>query len=104
MKIEVSLEAVLCEDDCTDEQVSATFDSVMEALVDAGAEDPFVGGSVASRQLEITVVVDVDSEAAALDKGMAVIKRALQRTGLELSPRPTSPSLTWSSTSIRPAV
>ncbi|MGH2759840.1 MAG: hypothetical protein ACRDKJ_09795 [Actinomycetota bacterium] len=104
MKIEVSLEAKLCDDDCTDEEVASTFGSVMEALVDAGVEDPFVGGSVGTRQLEITVVVDADSEPAALERGMALIKTALKSIGLDLSPEPSSPSLAWSSTSIRPAV
>ncbi len=105
MNYEVTLEAVLCDETCTDDQVSGTFDAVMEALVALNATDPFVGGSLATRQLEITMVVEAVTQDEAFKAGGQIITRALERAGLHLGAPPTaSAALSWSSTSVRPAV
>lgn len=116
MNFEVALEAIICVDDCTDEQVGGTLGVLMEALVDLGVDDPFVGGSLTSRKFEIALVVEADSEEQAFALGNRQIVKALQKAGLEVEPKPPAPrrsprakparapALEWSSTSVRPAV
>lgn len=116
MNYEVALEAIICGDDCTDEQVSDTLGVLMEALVDLGVDDPSVGGSLTSRKVEVALVVEADSEEQAFALENRQIVKALRRTGLEVEPKPSAPrrsprakparapALEWSSTSVRPAV
>lgn len=110
MNFEVALEAVFCGDDCTDEQVSETIGAVMEALVELGAIDPSIGGSLATRKFEIALVVEAASEEAAFAGGSQLISKALRRAGLNLETKSSvnaeaddAPTLEWSSTSVRPA-
>jgi len=102
---EITLEGILCNEECTDDEVSATFDAVMEALVDLGAQDPFVGGSLADRRVEIAAVIEAPTPDVAVAEASLLFNSALARAGLELQTTPTAiTSLAWSSTSIRPAV
>lgn len=112
MNFEVTLEAVFCGDDCTDEQVTETLGAVMEALVDLGVTDPAVGGALATRKFEIALVVEADSEQEAFGRGTRLIAKALEELGLKLQAQPglvvgsdtdDVPTLEWSSTSVRPA-
>jgi hypothetical protein len=102
---EVAVEVLMCTDDCADEEVSATLDRIMEAMVDSSAIDPFVGGSIASGKFEITLVVEAETEVDAVDKGTRLIREAIEKTGLDFQPTPLPPEptmLSWSSTSVRP--
>lgn len=103
MKFEITVEAVLCRDDCTDEQVSNTLEALMKALVDLGATDPFVGGSVTKRTVEIALVVDAESEELAFAEGSRFIGEAFQGLGLDLTPGSEAADLSWSQTTVRPA-
>jgi len=105
MNFEIVLEAVLCDEKCTEEEISATFGALMEALVDLGVDDPFIGGSLTTRQIEVALVVGAATEDAAFAKGRAIIAKAFSNAGLELSLSPSPPAgVSWSSTSVRPAV
>jgi hypothetical protein len=52
-------------------------DALMDALIDAGATDPFVSVDAGTRSLLIEVVVEAEGEAGALAAGAAVMDAAL---------------------------
>lgn len=102
---EITLEGILCNEECTEDEVSATFDALMDALVDLGAHGPFVGGSLVDRRVEITAVLEAATPDVAVADASLLFNAALAKAGLELQTAPQSvTSLAWSSTSIRPAV
>jgi hypothetical protein len=105
MNYEITLEAIAGDDFSTEEHISESFDALMEALVDLGVDAPFVGGSVATRQVEVSMVVDATSEEEAFTTGARLIRQALGQAGIRLVSEPAQPAaFSWSSTSVRPAV
>jgi hypothetical protein len=63
--------------------LAALGDALMEALIDAGATDPFVSVDAAAPSLLVEVVVEAESQAGALAAGAAVIDAALRAAGVE---------------------
>jgi hypothetical protein len=63
--------------------LAAMGDALMEALIDAGATDPFVSVDAAAPSLLVEVVVEAESQAGALAAGAAVIDTALRAAGVE---------------------
>jgi len=97
---EVALEGTLPAQLSTDEQVSGTFDALMASLVDLGAVDPFVGGSLVDRAVTISAVFGAASQTLALADARSLFRTAIAKIGLSLTGEAHTPS--WSSTLIRP--
>jgi hypothetical protein len=57
--------------------------ALMEALIDAGATDPFVSIDGGTRSLQVEVIVKAESQAGALAAGAAVIDTAVRAAGVE---------------------
>ncbi|MGH2393736.1 MAG: hypothetical protein ACRDGH_09640, partial [Candidatus Limnocylindria bacterium] len=62
--------------------LAAIGDAPMEAMIDAGATDPFVSIDAGTRSLLVEVVVEAESQAGALAAGAAVIDTALRAAGV----------------------
>lgn len=103
MNFEVRLEAVICGEDWTEEQVSEAAGAVMDALVDLGVDDPFVGGSLTSRKFEFAVVVEASSDEEAFVVGHRLIADSLRAARLDLQSAAGTAPLSWSQKSVRPA-
>jgi hypothetical protein len=58
-------------------------EALMEALIDAGATDPFVSIDAGSGSLLVELVVEAESRAGALAAGAAVIDTAVRAAGVE---------------------
>lgn len=63
--------------------LAAMSDALMEALIDAGATDPFVSIDAGTRGLLVELVVMAESQAGALAAGAAVIDTAVRAAGAE---------------------
>lgn len=60
------------------EALSDLGDAVMEALIDAGVEDPCVDGDVESGHFGVEVVVEARTENDALSRGVQLMNGALE--------------------------
>lgn len=78
MKFEFVLEVVVANEQATPAAIDRSLERVMEALVDMGVEDPFIGGSDAARQYELTIVLDAPSELDAFTQGRHIIEQAIK--------------------------
>ncbi|MGH9111592.1 MAG: hypothetical protein ACRDZN_04735 [Acidimicrobiales bacterium] len=63
--------------------LAALGDALMESLIDAGAEDPFVSIDAGTGSLLVELVVRADSQAGALAAGATRIDAALQAANVE---------------------
>ena len=63
--------------------LAAMSDALTEALIDAGATDPFVSIDAGTRGLLVELVVMAESQAGALAAGAAVIDTAVRAAGAE---------------------
>ena len=72
-----------------DDGLAAMGDALMDALIDAGATDPFVSDDAGTRSLLIEVVAEVEGEAGALAAGAAVMDGGAAAGGVENGRRGT---------------
>jgi hypothetical protein len=63
--------------------LAAMGDALMDALIDAGATDPFVSVDAGTRSPRIEVVVEAEGEAGALATAAAVMDAAQRAAGVE---------------------
>jgi hypothetical protein len=61
----------------TPEEVEASLDRVMEELLRLGAEDPAIGGAMATGEVEISLTVDAPSPEDAVPLAMTTIRTAI---------------------------
>lgn len=79
---EVTLEGTLApESGEPDAELDALTDRVMDALLDAGAVDPILSGSLATGDISITVSIEADSPMTALSKAEQTVRSALAAAG-----------------------
>lgn len=58
-------------------QLEAQLDRVMEELVRLGVEDPAIGGTLTSGEVEISITVDAESLEEAMPKAVTVLRAAI---------------------------
>ena len=63
------------------EELESHLSAVMDSLLDLNADDATVGAALAAGQVEISVSVEADSVAGAVDAGFAVIRSAIHAAG-----------------------
>jgi hypothetical protein len=65
----------------TGEALETHLDEVLQALYDLGVDDADVGGSLASGEVEISMIVDADSFPSAQQRATDLIRRAINTSG-----------------------
>jgi hypothetical protein len=63
------------------EQRDTATDRVMEELLKLGVEDPSIGGSLASGDIQISMTLEAPSKKQATSKAMALIRTAIHASG-----------------------
>jgi len=65
----------------TDEALEAHLDQVLQTLYEFGVDDADVGGSLASGDVEISMIVEADSFRSAQQLATDLIRRAISTSG-----------------------
>ena len=65
----------------TDDELEAHLDTVLQRLMELGADDADIGGSLASGEIEISLTVDAGSFRAAQRTAAEVISKAIHAAG-----------------------
>lgn len=64
------------------DRLEAALDKVMEELVRLGVEDPAIGGTLTTGEVEITITVDAESPEEAMPKAMGTLRAAIHAAGV----------------------
>lgn len=67
--------------DAPDEQIEACLTRVMDGLVTLGVDDPSVGATLGTRQVEISLFLEAATLEEALNQGAATIRAAIHAAG-----------------------
>lgn len=59
------------------DHLEAALDRVMEELIRLGVEDPAIGGTLTSGEVEISMTVDAESYEQAMSKAMGTLRAAI---------------------------
>ncbi len=78
-------------------------DAVMEILIDRGIDDPTLGGSLASGEIEIAVDVEARNPTHALKRAFEIMLSAIEQSGGRVidslgepvRSRPEEPAVNW---------